>query len=209
MSDRPRDWYINPNDIVGQKFGSLTVESFYKKIGKACNDRIYYKYLYKCKCDCGNHCIKVRGALLYPKNNDFSKLNCGDKFNHTNFIKDINDIIGKRVGQLEVLSYDHYEVMYKDESKVYFYKCLCHDCGTECLVRRGSLLQATQIRCHDCAKKYAIEAAKEDPNDIVGSIFGRLKILKLHENNANNSKCIYECQCLKCGKIVYKTRYFF
>lgn len=55
---------MNNNDIVGKKFGRLTVCSYSHSNG-------YSKY-YLCKCDCGNQKTVFRGNILYGKT-----LSCG------------------------------------------------------------------------------------------------------------------------------------
>lgn len=50
------------NDIVGKKFGKLTVLSFSESKKKSDNRHYYHYYL--CKCDCGNTKVIERGHLL-------------------------------------------------------------------------------------------------------------------------------------------------
>ena len=41
-------------DLTGKKFGRLTVIKFDKRVKETSkNKKIYYKYYWKCKCDCG------------------------------------------------------------------------------------------------------------------------------------------------------------
>lgn len=61
---------------------------------------------------------------------------------------DKNDIIGKRLGKLEVVSYDHnwYDITEGGERMRHYYKCKC-DCGEIVYVRRGQL---TSEIVHSC-----------------------------------------------------------
>lgn len=52
---------IDPNDIVGKRFGKLTVE---KAIKKPYGDGKYYHWGYECQCDCGNKTEVYRYNLL-------------------------------------------------------------------------------------------------------------------------------------------------
>ena len=54
---------MNTTDLIGKRFGKLTVIEFYEKR----NNRYYWK----CKCDCGKETIVMRGwtverALTQP-----------------------------------------------------------------------------------------------------------------------------------------------
>lgn len=63
---------MDNNDIVGKKYGRLTVISFsHLKISSCPNSKAYMKY-YLCKCDCGKEKIVIRGNLLSGKT-----LSCG------------------------------------------------------------------------------------------------------------------------------------
>lgn len=51
---------FDKNDIIGQKFGRLTIQSYSHVRRTPCG---VYKYYYNCICDCGNKCIADRSHL--------------------------------------------------------------------------------------------------------------------------------------------------
>lgn len=60
----------------------------------------------------------------------------------------VNDIIGKRLGKLEVISYagHNYEKTLGGDKMRHYYRVHC-DCGTDKIVRRGQLVSE---RVHSC-----------------------------------------------------------
>ena len=66
---------------------------------------------------------------------------------------DVNDIIGKRLGKLKVISYAHskYDVTNGGERVRHYYTCQC-DCGTVKLVRRSQLTSEIVHSC-GCRKR--------------------------------------------------------
>ena len=103
------------NDIIGKKFGMLTVVKYLGKIGQ------YHRYI--CKCDCGGQKEISRSNWLSR-----SVSHCGCLAMEI----DPNDIIGKRVGRLTVLNVS------RQEGSKYYYLCQC-DCGNTVEVLRYSL----------------------------------------------------------------------
>ena len=63
----------------------------------------------------------------------------------------VNDIIGKRFGKLEVISYEgyKYELTSGGERLRHFYNVRC-DCGTIKLPRRGNLVGGKTKSCRRC-----------------------------------------------------------
>lgn len=70
------------------------------------------------------------------------------KRNKGKVIIDVNDIIGKRLGKISVLSYvNHsYDMTGGGPRMRHYYKCKC-DCGTEKVLQRGQL---TSEIVHSC-----------------------------------------------------------
>lgn len=60
----------------------------------------------------------------------------------------VNDIIGKRLGKLEVISYagHRYDVTLGGDRMRHYYRVRC-DCGTEKLVQRGELTSGIVHSC--------------------------------------------------------------
>ena len=54
---------VDPSDIVGQKFGMLTVTSFDRVEERSGRTRPR-RYFYNCKCDCGNDKVLVRTNII-------------------------------------------------------------------------------------------------------------------------------------------------
>jgi hypothetical protein len=57
---------VDPNDIVGRRFGNLTVKAFLRCVVVPYTSRKTRKYLYRCLCDCGKWKIVPRNLLLPP-----------------------------------------------------------------------------------------------------------------------------------------------
>ncbi|MBO5484350.1 MAG: HNH endonuclease [Lachnospiraceae bacterium] len=89
----------NATDIVGRKFGNLTVESL-----ESTKDRMY-----KCRCVCGNYRMIKRRYLL-----DGSAKSCG--------CKNIKDMTGMKFGRLQVLRQNG---LSKKGEAVWECKCNC------------------------------------------------------------------------------------
>lgn len=66
---------------------------------------------------------------------------------------DVNDIIGKRLGKLQVISYakNEYDTTLGGERMRHYYECEC-DCGTVKLIRRGQLVNEIVHSC-GCERK--------------------------------------------------------
>ena len=66
---------------------------------------------------------------------------------------DVNDVIGKRLGKLEVLEYHHYS--YDDtlggRRVRHYYTCQC-ECGTVKLIQRGQITSEIVHSC-GCSKR--------------------------------------------------------
>lgn len=56
---------IDVNDIVGKKFGSLTVVSYAGREYDEYKNVICRRHYYLCKCDCGNEKRIRRCSLIY------------------------------------------------------------------------------------------------------------------------------------------------
>ena len=117
------------NDIIGKKFGKLTVISYAGN--KFINNHIHHYY--NCHCDCSNDCVIERTDLL--RGHVTSCHHCAEY-----------DIIGKKFGKLTILSY-----AYKKGHS--YYNCKC-DCGNPniIVVERSHLLDGHTQSCDNCTK---------------------------------------------------------
>ena len=111
------------NNMIGKKFGMLTV------LEKLPNRSINGSIQWKCKCDCGNECIRTTTVL--NKKDTIHSCGCYNKTTRLDL-----SIIGKKFGKLTVIEY-------KGES---FYKCKC-ECGNEKVIRRDSLITGNTQSC--------------------------------------------------------------
>lgn len=121
------------NQMIGQKFGQLTVLSLAPK-----NDNIVSRCLrYTCQCDCGN-IITVNGNSL--RSGHTTSCGCSRKGNN------IKDLTGQRFGFLVVQN-----LAYINDERRAVWNCKC-DCGNEVQVTSHGLLGNHNISC-GCAKQ--------------------------------------------------------
>ena len=69
----------------------------------------------------------------------------------------VNDIIGKRLGKLEVISYagHHYDATHGGDRMRHYYRVHC-DCGTNKIVKRGQLTSEIAHSC-GCGRRKNID----------------------------------------------------
>ena len=124
-----RHTYNNAENLIGQRFGKLTV------IGEPIAIKKYGHSL--CKCDCGNEKI-IRNNGLKTGNTK----SCGCIYKY----KKAKDFVGKKFGKLTVIG--------KSEkiNKAYYALCKC-DCGNEKKIQTQQLLKGSSKTCGLCNKK--------------------------------------------------------
>jgi len=173
-----RGVYIKRENLVGRKFGKLTVTEMlynYKGSGRT-------KCL--CLCDCGNTCIRTAYSL---KKCELSSCGCDRKERAKKvFGKDIN---GKRFGRLVVLE-TFWEL---NPIKV---KCKC-DCGNVVILRKGDVQKMHTQSCGCLQKENTSKANDVDHTNKV-SDYGIKIISKSHKNNLD--QWLWKCKCGYCGK---------
>lgn len=131
-------------EIENEKY--RVIEYFKQKIGKTKTQTGYY-YIIMCK-DCGY--IKKIGK------SDFKKtITCKecDKQKH------YKDFVGFKNIAYTVIDFDHVA------NKKLYYKCKCHNCGSEIIVRKDNILEATQKHCVKC-KGNGIKPTIEAPINV-------------------------------------------
>lgn len=145
---------MNTTDLIGCRFGRLTVIKFDRKETKISKRGIkqYYSY-WLCKCDCGKE-ISVRRANL---TSDSTK-SCGCLFKEiskergqNNFI----DLAGKRFSKLLVLGLERKEEKINSEGikhSTFYWKCKC-DCGN-LVIREGDSLRRGNTKSCGCLNNY-------------------------------------------------------
>lgn len=188
---------IDPQDIVGKKFGRLTVEA-YAGVKRKPDGKIR-DHLYQCRCECGNTKIISRGHLI-----EGNTQSCGclqrekaGRSNHRHVRIDTEDLIGKKFGKLTVEKYLGREP--RGSGRLHhIYQCRC-ECGNICEAYRQTLLSGQKTSC-GCAPRG--NSVQMDVNDIVGKKFGKLTVLEyagITGNKNGNNRHEYLCRC-ECGK---------
>lgn len=119
-------------DFAGRKVGRLTVLEY---AGRN-NDR---RALWKCKCDCGNECIK---NSKYLQKTDCASCGCWEK--ELTGERSRLDITGERRFMLTAIKPTRIE----DHQQYWLFKC---DCGNE-IERKISLFHADHIKSCGCIK---------------------------------------------------------
>jgi len=163
---------IDPNDIVGKKFGKLIVEKydgFYIRSGNR------KKHFYICKCKCGGTKTIERRSLT----KHFTK-SCGC-LRPANAI-DTNDIIGKKFNMLTVKEYSGRYATNGCKHKRHFYICECK-CGETNTVERNAL---TSLNTKSCGCLTHIKGKNNKTwkgfGDISGGYWSRLRCLAGYRN---------------------------
>jgi hypothetical protein len=111
------------NDLIGQKFGLLTVvETYSTDKGDMC----------KCICDCGNEKNALSENLRYGRVKSCGCLSSKSK---------LKDITGQRSGKLVAIKYTG---KIKNHSAVWEFKC---DCGNICEVKANAFFSGATKSC--------------------------------------------------------------
>ena len=175
-------------DLIGQKFGRLTVlERDLSKRGVAA--------YWICRCDCG--VVKsIRGSNLTTTKNPTKSCGCLAREINTNR-QDLTSLIGKRFGRLVVLERD----LSKPRGKGYssYWICQC-DCGNKTSVATSQLNSGKTKSC-GCLHRECL--SQRNIKDITGQRFGMIVAKeRLNEKNNHNSY-LWRCEC-DCGNKNYK-----
>ena len=188
---------------IGQKFNHLTIlEYIYNPEDK----RYQYKHLFKCKCDCGNECIKKVYSIIDNSIKTCAKLNC--KFNKTNrLITKYKECVGQKFNHLTILEY-FYDENEKYGQFRYKFKCIC-DCGNECIRSSYEVINNKSKTCNylDCKFQQSGQVI-EKYKSMIGQKFGHLTILEhfYNENGKMNQKHQFKCKC-DCGNECIRIAY--
>ena len=175
-------------DLVGQRFGRLTVLAKSKKRNKSNN------ILWECLCDCGNHVLKTTSALNNKKGTFKS---CGCATNERIREATFKDLTGQRFGRLTVLRLaESYEI--KDKAKGSHWFCQC-DCGNTTVATIQNLRGLHTQSC-GCFHKERLQEYK----DLVGQKFGKLTVIRMSEKRNKANLRLWECLC-ECGHTTYAT----
>jgi len=153
-------------DLVGKKFGKLTVIKLLPKDGE--------RRKWECICECGKKCVAIASNLKRG-----NKKSCGCT------PKAPEDLTNQRFGRLVAL-----EILPKDGLHRKW-KCRC-DCGNITVVYAGDLKSSSIVSC-GCYQKELI--SKKRLKDLTGMRFGKLTVIEREESLYKGAmwKCICEC----------------
>ena len=184
----------NPNDIIGNKYGKLTVDKYIgiKQSGRNRN------HLYECHCDCGNTgIIAFRNALLKG-----DKKSCGCAHKDAGLsIKE--NLIGQRFGRWTVIDEAPNKVSKSGKTRSIMWKCKC-DCGTVKDVRARALKTGMSTSC-GCLQKERVSQALTD--DLLGRRFCYLTVIARNGSHCSDKSgksshsAVWHCRC-DCGNEV-------
>lgn len=168
-------------DLVGQKFGALTViERAPKPEGSKSSSAFWL-----CQCDCGVKKIISGNVLKMGK-----ARSCGCMTSRLLSESHMKDITGQKFGHLLVLA-PASRPEHCSSPGAYFL-CRC-DCGHEKIIMGKSLREGKTISCG---------CHLQEVKDLTGEHFGRLTVLKKEHPSEHETKgCRWICQC-ECGKII-------
>ncbi|MFJ7668262.1 hypothetical protein ACIQXI_14280 [Lysinibacillus sp. NPDC097195] len=133
--------------------------------------------LWICHCDCGEKTIVKTRDLTSG-----SKSSCG-------CLKSPN-LNGQRFGRLIVL-----EKLSKKKNGYYLWKCIC-DCGNSVEVNTQDLNGDRKKSCGCLEGEY---------EDLTGTKWNRLTVIKLAEHRGSKDELLWECKC-ECGEISFVPR---
>lgn len=179
---------IDPQDIVGKRFGKLTVESY---VGKQLRGKTIM-HIYSCRCDCGTSAFEAgRQSLL---NGGTKSCGCAHRDAGNRICEDLS---GQRFGRWTVISRAPNRVSKSGITRSIMWNCRC-DCGTEKVVGARALKTGMSLSC-GCFQKENI--SKIATVDLTGQRFAHLEVLYRNgswKSNRSSSRAVWHCRC-DCG----------
>ena len=177
----------NSVDLVGKKFGRLTV------ISRSAERNKRGSVMWECACDCGKYVRKTTVALTHNR----SRLkSCGcaakDRIREVSF----KDLTGEQFGRLTVLRVaEPHEI--KDKARGTHWFCQC-SCGNTTIVTVQNLHGSHTQSCGCLHREKLMEY-----NDLTGQRFGKLTVIRTVGRNKSGNR-LWECQC-ECGHTTLAT----
>ncbi|BAL82956.1 hypothetical protein SELR_12480 [Selenomonas ruminantium subsp. lactilytica TAM6421] len=160
--------YLNTLNLVGERFGHLTVI--------ARNKNPLYRSNWLCRCDCGNE-VYLRTSLLLK-----GLRSCGC---HTGTSElEIIDLIGQKFGRLTVIS------RHRNPKRTRTWICRC-ECGNEVSLTTSRLLNGHDISC-GCSRS---RNRKFHIPDLIGKHIKHLTVISHSNNPLRKSSWICRCDC--------------
>ncbi len=161
-----------PKDLMGQKFGTLTV------IDKA--ENIDSKTAWLCRCECGKE-VAIRTNSLTRKEHNVKS--CGCKTKEIISKTHTKDISGHKFGTLAPI-----KIVGKTKYGHMIWECQC-DCGTVKNISISDLKTGNTKSCGHCQRSTL-------PIDLTGKRYGMLIVMKKADNIGE--KTAWQCNC-DCG----------
>lgn len=180
-------------DIIGQRYGKLTINSMFYK-----NKKLYYH----CICVCGNEIDVCRYNLINEK-----QVDCGKCVRKQKPGK-VRDLTGFKYGRLTVLHRGEDHVT-KSGTHILTWDCQC-DCGRITNVSRERLVNGKTNSCgclqaekfkmsieeYDRKFKYNRSESNGIFQDLTGQRFGKLVVREQYtKTNSHKLKWICDCDC--------------
>lgn len=132
----------NLKDIIGDKFGKLTVIS---RVEDHIQNNGKHRPSYLCKCDCGNECITTANNLQSGKTKS-----CGCLLKEINYNNNFDDLTNKRFGKLLVIHRADDYLLPSTGKRYTRWLCQC-DCGNIC-IKSASDLRSGHTQSCGCLK---------------------------------------------------------
>lgn len=185
---------MNPNDILTQKFGKLTIDEY---LGVKYSGR-NRDHMYKCHCDCGTTDIIATRSILIK--GDKKSCGCAHKDAGLTVKENLRE---QRFGRWYVLDEAPTRVSKSGKTRSIMWKCKC-DCGTVKNVGARALKTGMSTSC-GCLQKERVSEALS--NDLKGQRFGYLTVIDRNGSHVRRTgqksgfNAVWTCKC-DCGEIV-------
>lgn len=176
---------IDTADIIGEKYGLLTVCSYLEKV----NGMHYYL----CDCSCGKTGIRVsRSSLL---KGDTRSCGCLHKQAGERVTEDLS---GRHFGRLHVIGRAPRRVSASGKARRTMWLCEC-ECGTVKEIAARALKTGMTTSCGCLQKEHVSEALTDD---LTGKRFGLLTVICRNGSTAGSGcggkSAVWHCRC-DCG----------
>lgn len=180
----------NLNDIIGQRYGKLTVNQYVDTVYNGKNREHYYL----CTCDCGKTDVRAsRHNLLRG-----DTTSCGCARSDAGKAR-MEDWTGRKVGRWTVLEQAPTRYSASGKTRSIMWKCRC-ECGTVKNVGARALKTGMSQSC-GCLQKELVSQAFTD--DLMGRRFGYLAVVKRNgshrsKDHSRSTSAVWHCKC-DCG----------
>lgn len=180
----------NPEDIVGKRFGKLTVIRYIGYLQFVSEK----DHVYCCNCDCGTINLQIKRRLLVR---NFKK-SCGCAHKDAG-LRVKENLVGRKFGRLIVIEEAPTKISKSGKTRRVMWKCKC-ECGTVCTIGARALKTGMTRSC-GCLHKERVSNALT--NDLVGNRFGKLCVIKRAGSkiHGNSYGAMWQCKC-DCGNYI-------